>query len=119
MGGMNETTQTQERPPQRRRTSEQCREQLEIYRRSGLKPIEYCRQHGLAYTTLMGWIGSERNKKRLRKKSGVKFQRVRISPRVGLGDGMVAEVCLPSGARVRVLRGCGREELEMILSVAV
>ena len=40
---------------------------------------------------------------------------MKISPLMGLGEAVIAEIVLADGRRVRLMRGCGREEVGMIL----
>lgn len=83
---------------------------IAAFRRSGMGASEFCRKHGIHFTTLYSWMRS-----RSAKKVSRGFRRVKISPLMGLGEAVIAEIVLADGRRVRLMRGCGREEVGMIL----
>ena len=95
----------------KRRTREERQKLIGIFRSSGMSPSVFCRKHGMHFTTLYGWM----------RELGVKvkgrhgFKRLEISPFIGLGEPVVAEITLPNGTGVRVMRGCAEDELAIIL----
>ena len=94
----------------KKRSGQERRKLIAAFRRSGLGAPEFCRKQGIHFTTLYSWLRAQRAKP-----MSPAFRRVKISPLLGLGETVIAEIALTDGRRVRLLRGCGRDEVAMIL----
>ncbi len=76
---------------------------LAHYDQSALSGAEFARQHGLRYSTFMGWLRRRRTKETSTAPSGpALFQEVFLTAPSSCAEGLVVE--LPMGVRVRLDR---------------
>lgn len=80
------------------------------YLRSGKSRPKFCRERGICYTSLCGWLRNKPGKKAVRG-----FHRVKISPLMGFGEPVMGEIVLGGGVRVRVMRGCTVSEVATMM----
>jgi hypothetical protein len=81
---------------------------IQKYRTSGLSLKEFAGRHGLSQGQLHYWVYQSVKQER-RSVSGPVFQEVRLSAPAATSRGWIAEVGLPDGTTVRLVRGADVE----------
>ena len=112
-------TENQEGPGRKRRSGEEINRLVLEFEASGLRQSEFCRNHGLALSTLQRQL----KKRRLNKdkpKEGSRFVAVKLAGREPNGNSRphsALEVVLSRGRRIEVRPGFDAPTLEGLIAV--
>jgi hypothetical protein len=112
-------TENQEVPGRKRRSGEEIKRLLLEFEASGLRQNEFCRNHGLALSTLQRQLKRRRLDKGDAKESG-RFVAVELAGREPNGNSWSSsalEVVLSGGRRIEVRPGFDARTLEGLIAV--